>query len=80
MAVRKTITVSVTPEQHVLLGKRVHSGQYGSVSEVVRAALRMLERSEPDFLLKEQARLASAQAFLYAAAVIILIRRLGSAL
>ncbi|TXN09146.1 type II toxin-antitoxin system ParD family antitoxin [Methylobacterium sp. WL103] len=58
MAVRKTITVSVTPEQHAFLGERVHSGQYGSVSEVVRAALRMLERSEPDFLLKEQARLA----------------------
>jgi antitoxin ParD1/3/4 len=58
MAVRKTITVSVTPEQHAFLGERVHSGQYGSVSEVVRAALRMLERSEPDFLLKEQGRLA----------------------
>jgi antitoxin ParD1/3/4 len=51
MAERKTITVSVTPEQHAFLGERVHSGQYGSMSEVVRAALRMLERSEPDFLL-----------------------------
>lgn len=58
MAVRKTITVSVTPEQHAFLGEREHSGRYGSVSEVVRAALRMLERSEPDFLLKEQARRA----------------------
>jgi antitoxin ParD1/3/4 len=58
MAVRKIITVSVTPEQHAFLGERVHSGQYGSVSEVVRATLRMLERSKPDFLPKEQARLS----------------------
>ncbi|KQP28854.1 hypothetical protein ASF27_20620 [Methylobacterium sp. Leaf102] len=60
MAVRKTVTVSVTPEQHAFLGERVNSGRYGSVSEVVRAALRMLEQSEPDFLLKEQARLLAA--------------------
>ncbi|MCR0982794.1 type II toxin-antitoxin system ParD family antitoxin [Roseomonas populi] len=46
MAVRRTITVSITPQQDDLLRKCVSSGRFGSVSEVMRAALRLLERDE----------------------------------
>lgn len=48
MAVRKTITVSITPEQDAFVRDRLKSGRFGSVSEVVRAALRLLERDEAD--------------------------------
>jgi antitoxin ParD1/3/4 len=34
----------------------VQSGRCGSVSEVVRAALRMMMQSEPDVLLEEKSR------------------------
>lgn len=60
MAVRESITVSVAPEPHAVLGVRAHSGRCGSVSGVVRAALRMLEQSEPDVLLEEKSRFLGA--------------------
>ncbi len=40
MAKRASINVSVTPEQADFLASLVRSGEYQSVSEVVRAALR----------------------------------------
>ena len=40
MAKRASISVSVTPEQADFLASLVRSGEYQSVSEVVRAALR----------------------------------------
>ena len=46
MAVRETITISVTPELRVFLQGCVATGRYSSVSEVVRAALREFERVE----------------------------------
>ena len=46
MADRKTFTVSVTPEQHAFIHDRLKSGRFSSVSEVVRAGLRLLERDE----------------------------------
>lgn len=46
MPVRRTITVSITPEQDALLRAFLASGRYRSVSEVMRSALRMLERDE----------------------------------
>ncbi|WP_203236192.1 type II toxin-antitoxin system ParD family antitoxin [Methylobacterium crusticola] len=46
MAIRKTITVSITPEQEAFVRGRLKSGRFGSVSEVVRAGLRLLERDE----------------------------------
>ena len=46
MAVRKTITVSITPAQDAFVRDRLKSGRFGSVSEIVRAALRLLERDE----------------------------------
>ncbi|MCJ2129047.1 type II toxin-antitoxin system ParD family antitoxin [Methylobacterium sp. E-045] len=60
MAVRETITVSGAPEPHGFLGERVHSGRCGSVSGEVRAALRMLEQSEPDVPLDKKSRFLAA--------------------
>ena len=46
MSVRRTVTVSITPEQDALLRAFLASGRYRSVSEVLRSALRLLERDE----------------------------------
>lgn len=46
MAVRRTLTVSITPEQDALVRTCLRSGRYASASEVVRAALRLLDREE----------------------------------
>ena len=46
MANRETRSVSFTPEQAAFLSTCVESGRYQSASEVVRAALRLLEGEE----------------------------------
>ena len=46
MPVRKTRNVSLTPEMEDFIDGRVASGRYRSASEVVRAALRLLEEDE----------------------------------
>lgn len=46
MSVRRTLTVSVTPEQDAFVRACLKSGRFASASEVVRAALRLLERDE----------------------------------
>lgn len=46
MAVRRSITVSITPEQEDLIQACLQSGRFASTSEVVRAALRLLDREE----------------------------------
>ncbi|TXM95060.1 hypothetical protein FV223_02370 [Methylobacterium sp. WL116] len=46
MAVRRTITVSITAEQDDLIQSCLHSGRFASTSEVVRAGLRLLARDE----------------------------------
>ena len=46
MHVRRTITVSITPEQDNLIRACLRSGRFASTSEVVRAGLRLLERDE----------------------------------
>lgn len=46
MGVRRTITVSITSEQDALIRACLQSGRYSSTSEVVRAALRLLDRDE----------------------------------
>jgi antitoxin ParD1/3/4 len=52
MAVRKTMTVSLTPELRAFVQERLRSGRYGNASEVVRAALRVLGEHEPDLRLQ----------------------------
>ncbi|WP_267427345.1 type II toxin-antitoxin system ParD family antitoxin [Methylobacterium sp. GC_Met_2] len=51
MSVRRTVTVSITPEQDVLLRAFLASGRYRSISEVLRSALRLLEREEAETLV-----------------------------
>ena len=43
---RTTVNVSLTPELDAFLQGRVESGRYQTASEVVREALRLLERQE----------------------------------
>jgi antitoxin ParD1/3/4 len=50
---RKTMNVSLTPELERYVAERVASGRYRSASEVVRAALRLLEKEEREGLRHE---------------------------
>jgi antitoxin ParD1/3/4 len=43
---RTTVNISLTPELDAFLQSRVNSGRYQTASEVVREALRLLERQE----------------------------------
>jgi antitoxin ParD1/3/4 len=43
-----TMNVSITPELAAFVQGRVATGRYRSASEVVRAALRLLEEAERD--------------------------------
>lgn len=46
MVTRKTMNVSLAPELERFVAETVASGRYRSASEVVRAALRLLEKEE----------------------------------
>jgi antitoxin ParD1/3/4 len=46
MVNRTTVNVSLTPELDAFLQSRVRSGRYQTTSEVVREALRLLQRQE----------------------------------
>lgn len=45
---RTTVNISITPELDAFLQSRVKSGRYQTTSEVVREALRLLERHEQE--------------------------------
>ena len=45
---RTTVNVSITPELDAFIQERVKSGRYQTTSEVVREALRLLERHEQE--------------------------------
>jgi antitoxin ParD1/3/4 len=45
--VRLTRNVSLTPELDAFVASRIASGRYSNASEVVRAALRLLQVAEP---------------------------------
>jgi antitoxin ParD1/3/4 len=45
---RTTVNVSLTPELDAFLQSRLKSGRYQTTSEIVREALRLLERHERD--------------------------------
>lgn len=49
MAVRKSISISLSPELHAVAERMLTSGRYGNFSEVVRAALRLLDEREQAF-------------------------------
>ena len=53
MTTRKTMNVSLTPELELAVAERVASGRYRTASEVVRAALRLLEKEEREGLRPE---------------------------
>ena len=53
MTTRKTMNVSLTPELELAVAERVASGRYRTASEVVRAALRLLEKEEKEELHHE---------------------------
>jgi len=44
-----TRNVNLTPELDRFIASRVDSGQYANASEVMRAALRLLEREEREY-------------------------------
>ena len=48
MVNRTTVNVSLTPELNAFLQRRLKSGRYQTTSEVVREALRLLERQEQE--------------------------------
>ena len=48
MANRTTVNISLTPELDAFLQSRVKSGRYQTTSEVVREALRLLQRQEKE--------------------------------
>ena len=67
MANRTSVNVSLTPELGAFLRSRVKSGRYQTTSEVVREALRLLERQEQEReeglrRLKAKLKRAAAQA------------------
>jgi len=45
---RTTVNISITPELDAFLRAKVESGRYQTTSEVVREALRLLERQEQE--------------------------------
>jgi len=49
MVNRTTVNISLTPELDAFLQSRVKSGRYQTTSEVVREALRLLERQEKEW-------------------------------
>jgi len=57
----KPISVTLGP-QHASLQRRLHSGEYASASEVLRQAMRALDREDAvlDEVLREKARAAMA--------------------
>jgi antitoxin ParD1/3/4 len=61
MPSRKTRNVSLTPEMEAFIDGRVASGRFRSASEVVRAALRLLQedgrkRQDPEPRTRTEAR------------------------
>lgn len=49
MAHRKTVSISISPELHAVAERLLASGRYGNFSEVIRAALRLLDERERAF-------------------------------
>ncbi len=46
MPTRKSISISITPDQDRFVADQIASGRYQTVSEVFRSGLRLLQREE----------------------------------
>jgi antitoxin ParD1/3/4 len=49
MSLRKNVSISLSPELHAVAQRLLTSGRYGNFSEVIRAALRLLDEREMAF-------------------------------
>ena len=57
----RTTSVTIGPQLDDFVSKLVESGRYGSTSEVVRSALRLLERQESQLTALKNAIVAGEQ-------------------
>ncbi len=56
MAARRNVSISLSPELHAVAERLLTSGRYGNFSEVMRAALRLLDEREQNFRSHVDAR------------------------
>ncbi|WP_431271121.1 type II toxin-antitoxin system ParD family antitoxin [Dankookia sp. P2] len=61
MPSRSACSVSLTPTLAGYVAAQVASGRYRTASEVMRAALRLMQQSEPDTQTTAEAGLAQTQ-------------------
>ena len=57
----RTTSVTIGPQLDDFVSKLIESGRYGSTSEVVRSALRLLERQESQLTALKNAIVAGEQ-------------------
>lgn len=62
MSVRKNVSISLSPELHAVAEQMLSSGRYGNFSEVIRAALRLLDEREQAFRIHSEVRAAGPNA------------------
>ena len=56
MPVRRSVSISLSPELQGVAERLLATGRYGNVSDVMRTALRLLEERELDFEAHKVAR------------------------
>ena len=56
MSIRRSISISLSPELQAVAEGLLATGRYGNISDVMRAALRLLEERETDFRAHRAAR------------------------
>lgn len=61
MIIARTTSVTIGPQLDDFVSKLLESGRYGSTSEVMRSALRLLERQENQMAALRQAVAAGEQ-------------------
>lgn len=59
MPIRKSVTISLSPELLAVAERLLASGRFGNISEVMRTALRQLEERELDFQAHRETRAAA---------------------
>ncbi len=61
MPIRRTVSISLSPEMQAVAERLRDTGRYGNISDVIRAALRLLEERELDFQVYRDAHLAAVE-------------------